>query len=242
MLLIAIEMSAQIEARKNQMITELTNLKTKYALWERSKFFLNDEYERKLLETIQSTNDALVKGANSKVTEEPTKRIIEQYGVRYYINGDDEVFNMKRTYVGFWIQPEGTVFFEDNFDKDDDEEYDEEYFIKTPEQTGPKQPANPLGLFLEFPVIEEDDDEDTMCAKYEQELDREISMMKEKLVKIKKVYGSRIAKLEKRIDMFYKRIRELESLYHQFETKISNIKMKRIKEFTEIANSIWTNK
>jgi hypothetical protein len=234
-------MSVQIEARKNQMITELTNLKTKYALWERSKLFLNEEYQRKLFETIQSTNETLSRGANPKEQEEPTKRIIEQYGARYYINKDDEVFNMKRTYVGFWIQSEGLVFFEDNFDDDDDdEEYDEEYVIKTPEQTGLKQPANPLGLFLELPIIEEEYDDDILCAKYDQELDLEISMMKEKLVKIKKVYGSRIAKLEKRIDMLYTRIAELESLYLQFETKISNIKRKRIKEFTEIANSIWT--
>ena len=235
-------MSVQIEARKNQMIMELTNLKTKYALWERSKLFLNEEYQRKLFDTIQSTNETLSRGAKPKESEEPTKRIIEQYGARYYINGDDEVFNMKRTYVGFWIQSEGMVFFEDNFDDDDDEEYDEEYFIKTPEQTGIKQPANPLGLFLELPIIEEEYDEDILCAKYEQELVLEISMMKEKLVKIKKVYGSRIAKLEKRIDMLYTRIAELDSLYLQFETKISNIKRKRIKEFTEIANSIWTNK
>ena len=233
-------MSIQIEVRKNQMVMELTSLKTRYSLWERSKISLNEEYQQKLLETIQSTNETIVRGAKPKVPQEPTKRIIEQYGVRYYINGDDEVYNMKKTYVGFWIQSEGIVFFEDNYE--DDEEYDEENSIKIPEQSGPKHPANPLGLFLEFPIIEEEDDEETLCANYEEELEQEIMMMKEKLVKIKKVYGSRIAKLEKRIDMLYTRITELDSLYVWFDTTISNIKMKKIKELTEMANSVWMNK
>ena len=244
-------MSAQIEARKNKMIMELTSLKIECSLWERCRFSLNQEYQRKLLETFQSTNEKIVNrtkttscGAKPEEQVESKFRIIEDCGVRYYVNRDNDVFDKDKFYVGFWIPSEDSIFFEDDDDEDedDDEEYDEETVIKAPEDTGPKQPANPLGLSLEFPNIAQEDDEDILFAKYEQELDQEMLMMKEKVIVFEKIYARRIGKLDKRIHTLNPKIVELDSMVVKFGSKISNMKMKKIKELAEMANSVWMHR
>jgi len=249
-------MSAQIEARKNKMIVELTSLKIECSLWKRSQIYLNQEYQRKLLETFQSTNEKIAN--RTKTTsgvakiEEPVEtkfKIIEECGVRYYVNRDNDVFDKDKFYVGFWIPREDSLFFEDDDDDEDDEdededdeEYDEETVIKAPGHTGPKQPANPLGLSLEFPNIAQEDDEDILFAKYEQELDQEMLMMKEKVIGFDKLYARRISKLDKRIHSLKTRMVELESMIVKFGSKISNMKMKKIKELDEMANSVWMHR
>ena len=242
-------MSVQIEARKNQMIMDLTCLKIECSMWERSKISLNKEYQRKVLEAIHSTNEKISRGTTRREPEKQdessnsTTRIIEEFGVKYYVNGDNDVFDMEKIYVGFWIPSEGSFFFED--DEDDDDEDDEEYEeidLKTPKQNCPKQPANPLGLSLEFPIIVQEDDEETLLMKYEQELDREMLLMKVKLIELDKLYSSRIGKLDKRIYSLYSRIAKLETMLVNFGSKISNIKMKKIKDLNEMANSVWMNK
>ena len=243
-------MSVQIEARKNQMIMDLTCLRIECSMWERSKISLNKEYQRKLLEVYHSTNEKI----SRRTTGEPVKpdesskstaRIIEEFGVRYYVNGDNDVFNMKKIYVGFWIPSEASFFFEDDEDdddEDDDEDENEETAIKTPEQPCPKQPANPLGLSLEFPIIVQEDDEETLLMKYEQELDREMLLMKEKAIELDKLYSSRIGNLDKRISSLYLRIAKLETMLVNFGSKISNIKMKKIKDLNEMINDVWMNR
>jgi hypothetical protein len=167
--------------------------------------------------------------------------------VRYYVNRDNDVFDKDKFYVGFWIPSEDSLFFEDDDEDDededeDDEEYDEETVIKAPEDTGPKQPANPLGLSLEFPNIAQEDDEDILFAKYEQELDQEMLMMKEKVIGFDKLYARRISKLDKRIHSLKTRMVELELMIVKFGSKISNMKMKKIKELDEMANSVWMHR
>lgn len=242
-------MSVQIEARKNQMIMDLTCLKIECSMWERSKISLNKEYQRKVLEAIHSTNEKISRGTTRREPEKQdessnsTTRIIEEFGVKYYVNGDNDVFDMEKIYVGFWIPNEGSFFFED--DEDDDDEDDEEYeeiYLKTSEKTCPKQPANPLGLSLEFPNIAQEDDEDILFAKYEQELDQEMLMMKEKVIGFDKLYARRISELDKRIHSLKTRIVELESMIVKFGSKISNIKMKKIKDLNEMINDVWMNR
>jgi hypothetical protein len=152
---------------------------------------------------------------------------------------------MKKIYVGFWIPSEASFFFEDDEDdddEDDDEDENEETAIKTPEQPCPKQPANPLGLSLEFPIIVQEDDEETLLMKYEQELDREMLLMKEKAIELDKLYSSRIGNLDKRISSLYLRIAKLETMLVNFGSKISNIKMKKIKDLNEMINDVWMNR
>ena len=236
-------MSVQIEARKNQMIMDLQNLRTDVSLLERSKGLLNDEYHQKVLETIRSTNEKIAKRTT---TEEPTRTatIINCNGANYYhLKDDNTVYNMDKTYVGFWVQgipgERAIIFQDEDEDEDEEEEEKEEEKEKEKEDTRPKQPANPLGLFLELPNIVEEEDDDILFAKYEQELDWEMSLLKEKLVKLEKVYTRRIAELDKRIQVLDTRIAELDSALVKFGSTISNIKMKRIKELTEMANSVW---
>ena len=231
-------MSAQIEARKNQMITELTSFKTECSLWERSKNSLNEEYQRKLLETIRSTRENIARGTKTEPIKH-TAREMEHRGTKYLVSDDNAVFDITtRFYVGFWISSESAFFIEedDTDDEDDDEEEEEEENIKTP-----KQPANPLGLSLEFPIIPEDD-EDTLCAKYEYELVQEMLLMNEKAIELDREYSRRIVALDKRILVLNTRIAELETMLVKFGSKISNMKMKKIKELTEMANSVWMNK
>jgi hypothetical protein len=239
-------MSAQIEARKNQMITELTSLKTECSLWERSKISLNKEYQRKLLETIHSTRENIARGTKTEPTKH-TAREMQHRGVKYLVSDDNTVFNITtRFYVGFWISSENAVFFEEDDtddeeddedeDEEDEDEEDEEKIIKTP-----KQPANPLGLSLEFPIVQEDD-EDILCAKYEYELDQEMLLMNEKAFKLDREYSRRIDVLDKRILVLNTRIAELEAMIVKFGSKISNMKMKKIKELTEMTNSVWMNR
>ena len=238
-------MSAQIEARKNQMITELTSFKTECSLWERSKKSLNEEYQRKLLETIRSTRENIARGTKTEPIKH-TAREMEHRGTKYLVSDDNTVFYLVSDgktynimfYVGFWISSESAFFIEedDTDDEDDDEEEEEEENIKTP-----KQPANPLGLSLEFPIIPEDD-EDTLCAKYEYELVQEMLLMNEKAIELDREYSRRIVALDKRILVLNTRIAELETMLVKFGSKISNMKMKKIKELTEMANSVWMNK
>ena len=231
-------MSAQIEARKNQMITELTSFKTECSLWERSKISLNEEYQRKLLETIRSTRENIARGTKTEPIKH-TAREMEHRGTKYLVSDDNAVFDITtRFYVGFWISSESAFFIEedDTDDEDDDEEEEEEENIKTP-----KQPANPLGLSLEFPIIPEDD-EDTLCAKYEYELVQEMLLMNEKAIELDREYSRRIVALDKRILVLNTRIAELETMLVKFGSMISNMKMKKIKELTEMANSVWMNK
>ena len=236
-------MSAQIEARKNQMITELTSFKTECSLWERSKISLNEEYQRKLLETIRSTRENIARGTKTEPIKH-TAREMQHRGVKYLVSDNNTVFNITtRFYVGFWIPNENAFFIEeddtdDEEDEDDDEHEDEheEENIKTP-----KQPANPLGLSLEFPIVQEDD-EDILCAKYEQELVEEMLLMKEKVIELEREYSRRICVLDKRIHVLNTRIAELEAMLVKFGSKISNMKMKQIKELTEMANSVWMNR
>jgi len=235
-------MSAQIEARKNQMITELTSFKTECSLWERSKISLNKEYQRKLLETIQSTRENIARGTKTKPIKH-TAREMQHRGVKYLVSDDNTVFNITtRFYVGFWISSENAFFIEEDDtddedeDEEDEDENEEEENIKTP-----KQPANPLGLSLELPIVQEDD-EDILCAKYEQELVEEMLLMKEKAIKLDREYSRRICVLDKRIHVLNTRIAELESMIVKFGSKISNMKMKKIKELTEMTNSVWMNR
>ena len=236
-------MSAQIEARKNQMITELTSFKTECSLWERSKISLNTEYQRKLLETIRSTRENIARGTKTEPIK-PTARQVQYRGVKYIVNSENEAYDITtRFYVGFWIPSESAVFFEeddtdDEEDEDEDEHEDEdkEENIKTP-----KHPANPLGLSLEFPIVQEDD-EDILCAKYEQELVEKMLLMKEKVIELEREYSRRICVLDKRIHVLNTRIAELEAMLVKFGSKISNMKMKQIKELTEMANSVWMNR
>jgi len=240
-------MSVQIEARKNQMIMDLQNLRTDVSLLERSKGLLNDEYHQKVLETIRSTNEKIAKRTKTEgtKTEEPTRTatIINCNGANYYhVKDDNTVYNMDKTYVGFWVQGipgERAIIFQDEDEEEDEEVQEDEKEKEKEEDTRPKQPANPLGLFLELPNIVEEEDDDILFAKYEQELDWEMSLMKEKLVKLEKVYSTRIAALDKRIHVLDTRIAELDSALVKFGSTISNIKMKRIKELTEMANSVW---
>jgi len=235
-------MSAQIEARKNQMITELTSFKTECSLWERSKISLNKEYQRKLLETIQSTRENIARGTKTEPIKH-TAREMQHRGVKYLVSDDNTVFNITtRFYVGFWIPSENTLFIEEDDtddedeDEEDEDEEDEEKVIKTP-----KQPANPLGLSLEFPIVQEDD-EDILCAKYEYELDQEMLLMNEKAFKLDREYSRRIGVLDKRILVLNTRIAELEAMIVKFGSKISNMKMKKIKELNEMTNSVWMNR
>jgi len=235
-------MSAQIEARKNQMITELTSLKTECSLWERSKISLNKEYQRKLLETIQSTRENIARGTKTEPTKH-TAREMQHRGVKYLVSDDNTVFNITtRFYVGFWISSENAFFIEEDDtddedeDEEDEDENEEEENIKTP-----KQPANPLGLSLELPIVQEDD-EDILCAKYEYELVQEMLLMKEKAIKLDREYSRRIDVLDKRILVLNTRIAELEAMIVKFGSKISNMKMKKIKELTEMTNSVWMNR
>jgi hypothetical protein len=168
---------------------------------------------------------------------------MEHHGVEYFVCDDNTVFNRTtKFYVGFWVPSENAFFIEedDTDDEEDDEEEDdeeeEEENIKTP-----KQPANPLGLSLEFPIIPEHDD-DILFAKYEQELLEEMLLMKEKVIELDSEYSRRIAVLDKRILVLNTRIAELEAMLVKFGSKISNMKMKKIKELTEMANSVWMNK
>ena len=228
-------MSAQIEARKNQMITELTSFKTECSLWERSKNSLNEEYQRKLLETIRSTRENIARGTKTEPIKH-TAREMEHRGTKYLVSDDNAVFDITtRFYVGFWISSESAFFIEEDDTDDEDDDEDEEN-IKTP-----KQPANPLGLSLEFPIIPEDD-EDTLCAKYEYELVQEMLLMNEKAIELDREYSRRIVALDKRILVLNTRIAELETMLVKFGSKISNMKMKKIKELTEMANSVWMNK
>jgi len=195
------------------------------------------------LETIRSTNEKIAKRTT---TEEPTRTatIINCNGANYYhLKDDNTVYNMDKTYVGFWVQgipgERAIIFQDEDEDEDEEEEEKEEEKEKEKEDTRPKQPANPLGLFLELPNIVEEEDDDILFAKYEQELDWEMSLLKEKLVKLEKVYTRRIAELDKRIQVLDTRIAELDSALVKFGSTISNIKMKRIKELTEMANSVW---
>ena len=238
-------MSAQIEARKNQMITELTSFKTECSLWERSKNSLNEEYQRKLLETIRSTRENIARGTKTEPIKH-TAIVMQHRGVKYIVSDDNAVFYLVSDgktynimfYVGFWISSESAFFIEedDTDDEDDDEEEEEEENIKTP-----KQPANPLGLSLDFPIIPEDD-EDTLRAKYEYELVQEMLLMNEKAIELDREYSRRIVALDKRIHVLNTRIAELEAMLVKFGSKISNMKMKKIKELTEMANSVWMNK
>jgi hypothetical protein len=235
-------MSAQIEARKNQMITELTSLKTECSLWERSKISLNKEYQRKLLETIQSTRENIARGTKTEPTKH-TAREMQHRGVKYLVSDDNTVFNITtRFYVGFWISSENAFFIEEDDtddedeDEEDEDENEEEENIKTP-----KQPANPLGLSLELPIVQEDD-EDILCAKYEYELVQEMLLMNEKAIKLDREYSRRIDVLDKRILVLNTRIAELEAMIVKFGSKISNMKMKKIKELTEMTNSVWMNR
>ena len=228
-------MSAQIEARKNQMITELTSFKTECSLWERSKNSLNEEYQRKLLETIRSTRENIARGTKTEPIKH-TAIVMQHRGVKYIVSDDNAVFDITtRFYVGFWISSESAFFIEEDDTDDEDDDEDEEN-IKTP-----KQPANPLGLSLEFPIIPEDD-EDTLCAKYEYELVQEMLLMNEKAIELDREYSRRIVALDKRILVLNTRIAELETMLVKFGSKISNMKMKKIKELTEMANSVWMNK
>jgi hypothetical protein len=235
-------MSAQIEARKNQMITELTSFKTECSLWERSKISLNKEYQRKLLETIQSTRENIARGTKTEPTKH-TAREMQHRGVKYLVSDDNTVFNITtRFYVGFWISSENAFFIEEDDtddedeDEEDEDENEEEENIKTP-----KQPANPLGLSLELPIVQEDD-EDILCAKYEYELVQEMLLMNEKAIKLDREYSRRIDVLDKRILVLNTRIAELEAMIVKFGSKISNMKMKKIKELTEMTNSVWMNR
>ena len=235
-------MSAQIEARKNQMITELTSFKTECSLWERSKISLNKEYQRKLLETIQSTRENIARGTKTEPTKH-TAREMQHRGVKYLVSDDNTVFNITtRFYVGFWISSENAFFIEEDDtddedeDEEDEDENEEEEKIKTP-----KQPANPLGLSLELPIVQEDD-EDILCAKYEYELVQEMLLMNEKAIKLDREYSRRIDVLDKRILVLNTRIAELEAMIVKFGSKISNMKMKKIKELTEMTNSVWMNR
>jgi hypothetical protein len=235
-------MSAQIEARKNEMITELTSLKTECSLWERSKISLNKEYQRKLLETIQSTRENIARGTKTEPTKH-TAREMQHRGVKYLVSDDNTVFNITtRFYVGFWISSENAFFIEEDDtddedeDEEDEDENEEEENIKTP-----KQPANPLGLSLELPIVQEDD-EDILCAKYEYELVQEMLLMNEKAIKLDREYSRRIDVLDKRILVLNTRIAELEAMIVKFGSKISNMKMKKIKELNEMTNSVWMNR
>ena len=78
-------MSAQIEARKNQMITELTSFKTECSLWERSKISLNEEYQRKLLETIRSTRENIARGTKTEPIKH-TAIVMQHRGVKYIVS------------------------------------------------------------------------------------------------------------------------------------------------------------
>jgi hypothetical protein len=275
-------MSAQIEARKNQMITELTSFKTECSLWERSKISLNEEYQRKLLETIRSTRENIARGTKTEPIKLPAREM-EHRGTKYLVSDDNTVFYLSDVggktynimfetehrgtkylvsddnmvfylvsygktnnimfYVGFWISSERAVFIEedDTDDEDDDEDEEEEKEDKEENIKTPKQPANPLGLSLEFPIIPEDD-EDTLCAKYEYELVQEMLLMKEKVIELEREYSRRIGVLDKRIHVLNTRIAELEAMLVKFGSKISNMKMKQIKELTEMANSVWMNR
>jgi hypothetical protein len=246
-------MSAQIEARKNQMITELTSFKTECSLWERSKISLNEEYQQKLLETIRSTRENIARGTKTEPIKH-TAREMQHRGVKYLVNSENEAYDITtKIYVGFWVPSESAVFIEEDrllhlcreifgdgespfFTDEDDEEEDEEENIKTP-----KQPANPLGLSLEFPIVQEDD-EDILCAKYEQELVEEMLLMNEKAIKLDREYSRRIDVLDKRILVLNTRIAELEAMIVKFGSKISNMKMKKIKELNEMTNSVWMNR
>ena len=236
-------MSAQIEARKNQMITELSSFKTECSLWERCKISLNEEYQRKLLETIRSTRENIARGTKTEPIKH-TAREMQHRGVKYLVSDDNTVFNITtRFYVGFWVPCENAFFIEedDTDDEEDDENEDEDEDEDEENIKTPKQPANPLGLSLEFPIIPEDD-EDTLCAKYEYELVHEMLLMKEKVIELDSEYSRRIAVLDKRIHALNTRIAELEAMLVKFGSKISNMKMKKIKELTEMANSVWMNK
>ena len=243
-------MSAQIEARKNQMITELTSFKTECSLWERSKISLNEEYQRKLLETIRSTRENIARGTKTEPIKH-TAREMEHRGTKYLVSDDNTVFYLVSDgktynimfYVGFWISSESAFFIEedDTDDEDDDEDEEEEKEDKEENIKTPKQPANPLGLSLEFPISPEDD-EDILFAKYEQELLEEMLLMKEKVIELEREYSRRIVALDKRIHVLNTRIAELEAMLVKFGSKISNMKMKKIKELTEMANSVWMNK
>jgi hypothetical protein len=246
-------MSAQIEERKNQMITELTSSKTECSLWERSKISLNKEYQRKILEAFRSTRENIARGTKTEPIK-PTARQVQHRGVKYIVNSENEAYDITtRFYVGFWIPSESAVFFEedDTDDEEDDEDEDideeeekiivesdeeEEKIIKTP-----KQPANPLGLSLEFPIVQEDD-ENILCAKYEYELDQEMLLMKEKVIELDREYSRRIGVLDKRILVLSTRIAELEAMIVKFGSQISSMKMKKIKELTEMANIVWMNR
>jgi hypothetical protein len=236
-------MSAQIEARKNQMITELTSFKTECSLWERSKISLNKEYQRKLLETIQSTRENIARGTKTEPTKH-TAREMQHRGVKYLVSDDNTVFNITtRFYVGFWISSENAFFIEedDTDDEDEDEEDEDENEEEEEKIKTPTQPANPLGLSLELPIVQEDD-EDILCAKYEYELVQEMLLMNEKAIKLDREYSRRIDVLDKRILVLNTRIAELEAMIVKFGSKISNMKMKKIKELTEMTNSVWMNR
>jgi hypothetical protein len=66
--------------------------------------------------------------------------------------------------------------------------------------------------------------------------------MKEKVIELDREYSRRIGVLDKRILVLSTRIAELEAMIVKFGSQISSMKMKKIKELTEMANIVWMNR